>query len=214
MVSNAINCGISNGVLTRNLLGVAVGLALVAATACTTTRPLYDYAAEPDPRKQEFVLGPSDVLRIHVWHNPDLSGDTTVRPDGTISLPLLGDVRAAGRTAADVRSEISKRLQAYVKDDANNVTISITTLNSYRFVVNGNVEHMGAFTSPRYVSVSEAIALAGGPNRFASPDETVIIRDDPGKGKKRIPIDYPAILKGTHPEHDLILLAGDTVYVP
>lgn len=196
------------------LSALVVGLLGVAAGACTTTRPFYDYTAEPDPRKQEFVLGPSDVLRIHVWHNPDLSGDTTVRPDGTISLPLLGDLKAAGRTAADVRGEISKRLQAYVKDDANNVTVSITTLNSYRFVVNGNVEHMGAFTSARYVSVSEAIALAGGPNRFADADDTVIIRDDPGKGKKRIPIDYPAILKGTHPEQDLILLAGDIVYVP
>jgi polysaccharide export outer membrane protein len=198
----------------RKLLGLTAGLFAVAATACTTTRPFYDYTAEPDPRKQEFILGPSDVLRINVWHNPDLSGDATVRPDGTISLPLLGDVRAAGRTAADVRAEISKRLQAYVKDDANNVTVSIATLNSYRFVVNGNVEHTGSFTSTRYVSVSEAIALAGGPNRFASADETVIIRDDPGKGKKRIPIDYPAILKGTHPEQDLILVAGDIIYVP
>lgn len=198
----------------RKLLAHTVGLLAIAAAACTTTRPFYDYTGEPDPRKQEFLLGPSDVLRIHVWHNPDLSGDTTVRPDGTISLPLLGDLKAAGRTAADVRGEIAKRLQAYVKDDANNVTVSITALNSYRFVVNGNVEHMGAFSSARYVSVSEAIALAGGPNRFASADETVIIRDDPGKGKKRIPVDYLAILKGTHPEQDLILLAGDIVYVP
>lgn len=198
----------------RKLLGLVVGLLTLAATACTTTRPFYDYAAEPDPRKQEFILGPSDVLRIHVWHNPDLSGDATVRPDGTISLPLLGDVRAAGRTAADVRAEIAKRLQAYLKDDANNVTISLGTINSYRFVVNGNVEHMGVFTSNKYVTVSEAIALAGGPNRFASADDTVIIRDDPGKGKKRIPVDYPGILKGKHPEQDLTLLAGDMVYIP
>jgi polysaccharide export outer membrane protein len=64
------------------------------------------------------------------------------------------------------------------------------------------------------VTVSEAIALAGGPNRFADPDKIIIIRDDPVKGKKRIPIDYPAILKGTHPEQDLPLLAGDIVYIP
>ncbi len=64
------------------------------------------------------------------------------------------------------------------------------------------------------MTVSEAIALAGGPNRFADADDTVIIRDDPAKGKKRIPIDYPAILKGNDPEQDLILLAGDIVYVP
>ena len=199
--------------LMRKLSGLVFGL-VAGAIACATTHPLYDYAAEPDPRKQEFILGPSDVLRVNVWRNPDLSGEATVRPDGTISLPLVGDVRAAGRPAGEVRAEISKRLQAYLKDDANNVTIAISAINSYRFVVNGNVEHTGVFASNRYVTVSEAIALAGGPNRFASADDAVIIRDEPGKGKKRIPIDYPAILKGTHPEQDLPLVAGDIVYVP
>jgi polysaccharide biosynthesis/export protein len=204
-------------VLMRRLSGVAVALlaALGAGCAgCATTGPPYDYAAEPDPRKQEFTLGPSDVLRVNVWRNPELSGDVTIRPDGNVSLPLVGDVRAAGRSAGEVRADIAKRLQAYLKDEADNVTVSIATINSYRFVVNGNVERMGVFTSNRYVTVSEAIALAGGPNRFASADEAVIIRDDPGKGKKRIPINYPAILKGTHPEHDLPLLAGDIVYIP
>jgi polysaccharide export outer membrane protein len=139
----------------------------------------------------------------------------TVRPDGTIALPLVGEIPAAGRSAAQVKAEISKKLQTFVKDDANNVTVSVTAINSYRFVVNGNVEHTGVFASNRYVTVSEAVALAGGPNRFANPDETVIIRLDPStNGKKRIPIDYPAILKGTHPEQDLPLVAGDVVWVP
>ena len=198
----------------RKLPGCALVLALSLA-ACTTPRPLYDYTAEPDPRKQEFLLGPSDVIRVSVWHNPDLSADVTVRPDGTIALPLVGEIPAAGRSAAQVKAEISKKLQTFVKDDANNVTVSVTAINSYRFVVNGNVEHTGVFASNRYVTVSEAVALAGGPNRFANPDETVIIRLDPStNGKKRIPIDYPAILKGTHPEQDLPLVAGDVVYVP
>jgi len=199
----------------RKVLRFSCAAALVAAlAACVTTRPPYDYAGEPDPRTHDFILGPSDVLRVNVWRNPELSGDVTIRPDGTVSLPLIGDVKAAGRTTPEVRTEISEKLRAYVKDDANNVTVSISTINSYRFVVNGNVEHTGAFNSNHYVTVSEAIALAGGPNRFASPDDTVIIRVDPAKGKKRIPIDYPAILKGTHPEHDLTVLAGDIVYVP
>jgi polysaccharide biosynthesis/export protein len=198
----------------RKLLGLAIVTLGLSAAACTTTRPFYDYASEPDPRKQEFVLGASDVLRVNVWKNPELTVDVTIRPDGTISLPLVGDVCAAGRTAADVRAEIVKRLATYLKDDANNITVSITTISSYRFLVNGNVERMGVFTSNRYVTVTEAIALAGGPNRFANPDETVIIRDDGSGKKKRIPIDYPAILKGKHPEQDLTLLAGDTVYIP
>jgi polysaccharide export outer membrane protein len=200
----------------RRVLRLATALLVAAGVAaCNTTRPLYDYANEPDPRKQEFILGPSDVLRVNVWRNPELSGDVPVRPDGTISMPLVGDVKAAGRSASEVRAEISKKLQAYIKDlEANNVTVSISAINSYRFVVNGNVEHTGVFTSSHYVTVAEAIALAGGPNRFASANEAVIIRDDPGKPKKRIPIDYLSILKGTHPEMDLPLVAGDIVYVP
>lgn len=197
--------------------GLAVTLVVIAAglVACNTTRPLYDYASEPDPRKQEFVLGPSDVLRVNVWRNPELSGDVPIRPDGSISLPLVGDIRASGRTAGDVRGEIWKKLQAFIKDlESNNVTVSVSSINSYRFVVNGNVEHTGVFTSNHYVTVAEAIALAGGPNRFASANEAVIIRDDPGKPKKRIPVDYLSILKGTHPEMDLPLLANDIVYVP
>ena len=199
----------------RTLAALVLGvLATVAgAGACTPKAPFYDYAAEPDPRLRPFVLGPSDVLRVNVWKNVDLSGDVMVRPDGTIVLPLIGEVRAAGRTATDVRSEIAKRLEAFVKEDANNVTVSVSAINSYRFVVNGNVERIGAYTSNHYVTVSEAIALAGGPNRFADPDRTIIIREDV-KGKKRIPIDYPAILKGTHPEQDLPLVAGDVVWIP
>src|SRR6476619_2812610 len=73
-------------------------------SACGHKQPRYDYAAEPDPRKQEYVIGPSDVLRISVWRNPDLSGDAIVRPDGTITLPLVGDLRAAGRTPGQIRA--------------------------------------------------------------------------------------------------------------
>jgi polysaccharide export outer membrane protein len=181
--------------------------------ACATVHH-YDYASEPDPRKQPFILGPSDVLRVNVWHNPDLSGDVTVRPDGNISLPLVGEVPAAGRTPEQVRGDVSQKLQIYLKDDANNVTVSVGTINSYRYVVSGNVEHPGVFTSNHYVTVSEAVTQAGGPNRFADASETVIIRLDPSGGKKRIPVDYPGILKGKHPEEDLPLVAGDTVYVP
>lgn len=191
-----------------------IGLACLWGLSCATVHPYYDYASEPDPRKKEFLLGPADVVRINVWKNPDLSVDATVRPDQTISMPLIGDVRAGGRTTADLRAEIAQRLTAFVKDETATVTVSVQTINSYRFVVTGNVEHSGEFTATHYVTVSEAIALAGGANRFASPESTIIIRPDPQRGLKRIPVDYPAILSGAHPEQDLALMAGDTIYIP
>jgi len=177
-------------------------------------RSTYDYSREPDPRKHEFVIGPSDVLRVSVLHNPDVSVDTTVRPDGTITMPLVGDIKAAGRPVSEVRTEIATKLQRFLKDDGSIVTLAVVSINSYRFVVSGNVEHPGVYGATRYVLVSEAIALAGGPNKFASPEQTVLIRPAEGTGPRRIPIDYPGIVAGRFPEQDLVVLPGDQLVVP
>jgi polysaccharide export outer membrane protein len=159
-------------------------------------------------------LGPSDVLRIAVWKNADLSSDAQVRPDGTITLPLIGELRAAGKTAAQLRDEVAQRLSTYVKNDAVTVTVAVTAVNSYRFTVSGNVEKGGSFASVQYVTVTEGIALAGGANRFATAEDAVIMRTGKDGVVKRIPVDYPAILKGERPEQNLVLLPGDVLYVP
>jgi len=183
---------------------------------CATVQPPYDYSSEPDPRKHDYVLGPSDVLRISVWHNPDLSADPVVRPDGTITLPLIGDLRAAGLTPNEIRQQIEQRLKTFVKDEAAIVTVAVSAINSYRFVVSGNVEKAGVYSATHFVTVSEAITLAGGPNRFASAERTTIIRT-PSAGAavpRRIPVDYPQILSGKRADEDLVIVAGDNVYVP
>jgi polysaccharide export outer membrane protein len=89
----------------------------------------------------------------------------------------------------------------------------VVEVNSYRFTVAGNVEHPGLFTSRYYLTVSEAIALAGGPNRYASTQEVVVVRFG-ARGPERIQIDYDGILSGRSPEQDIVLLAGDAVRVP
>jgi polysaccharide export outer membrane protein len=187
---------------------------LLLGAGCATTHGPYDYSKEPDPRKGEFVLGPSDVLRITVWRNTELSTEAVVRPDGTISMPLVGDLRATGRTSVQLREEIVQRLRAYLKDESAIVTVAVTAIHSYRFVISGNVEHPGVFSANHFVTVTEALAMAGGPNRFADAGGTVIIRHDPDGSIRRIPIDYPGVLKGTKANENLPLLAGDTIYVP
>jgi polysaccharide export outer membrane protein len=194
----------------RRLLVLSIAWAL----GCVHTQHHYDYASEPDPRRQEYIIGASDVLRISVWHNPDLSGDAVVRPDGTITLPLIGDLRAAGRTSEQIRVELTQRLGAFIKDESAIATIAVTGINSYRFTVSGNVEHPGTFVSTHYVTVLEAMTLAGGPNRFATPEDTVITRTEGKRGRRRIPIDYTEVLSGNRPEQDLPLISGDTIYVP
>jgi polysaccharide export outer membrane protein len=191
-------------------LGVGLGLLLLGCVATGPATP-FDYSTEPDPRKSEFVVGVSDSLHITVWKNPELSTDARVRPDGTITMPLLGDLRASGRTPSQLREDIRTRMAAFVKDEGAAVSVAVTEVNSYRFTVAGNVEHGGVFTSRTYVTVAEAVAMAGGPNKFASPDRTVLVR---GTGGRRIPVDLEQVRSGLHPEQDLALLAGDTIFVP
>jgi polysaccharide export outer membrane protein len=176
--------------------------------------PAYDYTQEPDPRKTEFVIGASDGVRITVWKNPELSTEATVRPDGTITIPLLGDVQAVGKTPSQLRDVITRKLSAFIKDETATVTVALTNIASYRFTVAGNFEHPGIFNQRYYVQVAEAIAMAGGINRFANPHKLVIIRQDPQHKVRRIPVDYERVSSGEHPEENLCLLAGDTLYAP
>ncbi len=186
---------------------------LVLLSACATTSR-YDYSTEPDPRRGEYVIGVADQLSIRVWKTPELSTEATVRPDGTITMPLIGDLTADGRTPSELKGEITRQLAKFVRDEGAVVTIAVTGVNSYSFTVGGNVEHPGVFNSRKYVTVLEAMQLAGGPNRFASPKETKLLRRD-RKGKVRvIPINYPAVLDDTQPEANLVLLAGDQLFVP
>ena len=171
----------------------------LSVVGCATPLPGFDYSKEPDPRKSEFVVGPSDVLRINVWKTPDLSVEVTVRPDGTITLPLIGDVTAAGRTA-------------FLRDD-NPVEVIVETVNSYRFTVAGNVEKSGMFTTKHYVTVTEAVALAGGPNRYADLDQVLILRQSP-TGARSIPVNIKEIYSGRHPEMDVVILKEDRIFVP
>jgi polysaccharide export outer membrane protein len=157
------------------------------------------------------VIGVADVVRVGVWKDESLSADAIVRPDGTITMPLVGELRAAGRTAAELQKDASQRLTTLVKDAA--VTVSVTEINSYRFTVAGNVEHPGLFSARYYLTVSEALALAGGPNRYADTDEVVVVRAVNGN-LLRIPINYDDILAGRSPEQDIVILSGDSVRVP
>lgn len=189
-----------------------LGAMAIGLTGCAGIQA-FDYEREPDPRREEFVIGVGDVIRINVWHMPDLSADAKVRPDGTLTMPLIGDMKAAGRTPSVLRAEIEIGLKAYVKDDSARVTVAVSDVNSYHFTVAGYAERQGSFSSNRFLTVTEALALAGGASRFASPSKAVIIRPSAG-GPRRIPVNLDAIYKGTRPEMNIVVLSGDTIYLP
>jgi polysaccharide biosynthesis/export protein len=193
---------------------VCSALVLAAlAFGCGPKVPTYDYASEPDPRKLEYTLGVGDGLNINVWEQPNFSTTATIRPDGTITMPLIGDLKAAGETPSSLREAIKARLADFLKN--SEVTIAVTESVSYRFTVSGEVAHAGVFNSAYYVTVAEAIALAGGFTRFARRNEMVLMRRDARSGEIRhIPLFYDLLASGKRPDMNLVLISGDSLYVP
>jgi polysaccharide export outer membrane protein len=188
-------------------------IAFAATLGCVSATAGYDYKKEYDPRGHEYVIGVGDTIQVNVFHQPDLSGPNTVRPDGIITMPLVGDVSVAGKTPTVVREDVKKAIARFVKDESAVVTVSVVNSNSYRFVVSGNVGHPGSFSEHYYVTISEALAMAGGMGRFAG-DSIVVYRADPKGMLREIPINYAELTSGKHPEQDIIIVAGDTVFVP
>jgi len=192
-----------------------VALVAALASSCGPRAPEYDYSKEPNPRRSEFVIGVADALQINVWKNEHLSAAATVRPDGTITMPLIGDVQAAGKTPSQLKQEIQKRVAEFIKlDSSTTITVAVTAINSYRFTVSGEVGQPGIHTSTAYVTVAEAIALAGGFTRFAKRDDIVLMRRNQAGAIRRIPIAYSLIANGQYPEMNLTVLAGDSIFVP
>jgi polysaccharide export outer membrane protein len=171
----------------------------------------YAYGKEYDPRKHEYVIGVTDLVSIQVYKSPDISLMAgMVRPDGVVTIPLVGDVIVAGKTPSVVREELKKRFSEYVKDATVNITVA--GFNSYRFLVSGFVNKPGSYSQKFFVTISEALAMAGGPNKFAG-DQVVIYRADKDGHVREIPVSYKMIMAGKRPEMDVCIVAGDSVVV-
>lgn len=210
----ALRAGTIVTAVTAKVLVIAAAVAGLLAPGCGASLPNYDYTKEPNPRRSEFVIGISDDLMITVWKNQQLTTAATVRPDGTITMPLVGDVTAAGKTPSQLRQEIQGRLAEYIKLEGSEITIAVTGVNSYRFTVSGEVGQPGIYTAKVYVTVAEAIALAGGFTRFADRDDIVLMRRDEKGQIRKIPIVYSLIASGEAPQMNLVVLPGDSLFVP
>ncbi len=191
---------------------------LVLVVACVACGPNQHgdvkYTTYPGPPK-ELVLGVSDVVQINVWEQKDLTTEATIRPDGTITMPLVGDLPARGKTPSQLRDVIKAALQGFLKLQAGNeVTVSVKAYNSYAFTVNGEGLAAGLYTSTKYLRAADAIALAGGPTRFAKRSDIRILRID-GKGDQlSIPIDFDLVASGKRPDMNIWIMAEDVIYIP
>jgi polysaccharide export outer membrane protein len=160
----------------------------------------------------DFLIGPGDVLAINVWKEAEISRIVPVRPDGRISLPLIGELQSSGQTPKQLEAEITKRLKDFVADPS--VTVVVQEIRSQKFNVLGMVTHPGSYPLAKPMTVVDAIATAGGFRDFAKQRDIYVLRHDPSGKQTRLPFNYKDVIKGLHPEQNVELQTSDTVVVP
>jgi len=157
-----------------------------------------------------YVIGASDVLVVTVWKQPTLSGSLLVRPDGMISMPLLGDVKASGATPLQLAAEITEKLRKFFQDPT--VSVVLSQVNSKKVFLLGEVQKRGPVDLTSGMTLLQAISSAGGLTDYANTKKIYILRDSMGKQEK-IQVHYKQALKGDG-EFNLPLQSGDTIVVP
>jgi polysaccharide export outer membrane protein len=171
-----------------------------------TSNPAMPAATDP-----EYRIGPQDVVQIDVWKEPEITRTIPVRPDGKISLPLVNDVQASGLTAMQLAGVIRDGLTKYLTNPQ--VTVTVAQINSRRVFVTGEVAHSGALPLLPNMTVLQALSSSGGFTQFAREKNIYVLRVEDGKQVK-LPFNYKAVVKGQHPEQNIILQSGDVIVVP
>ena len=183
-----------------------------AASPAASQRTPNVEATATKAHNDSFVIGNDDVLAINVWKEPDVSRSIPVRSDGKISLPLVGEVQATGRTPLKLEQEIAARLKNYIAEPE--VTVIVQQINSQKFNILGMVNRPGSYPINNSATVLDAIALAGGFRDFAKQKSIYILRQNDGGGQTRLQFNYKEVVKGQNPAQNIKLQPHDTIVVP
>jgi polysaccharide export outer membrane protein len=160
----------------------------------------------------DYVIGADDVLAINVWKEPDFSRTLPVRPDGKISLPLIGDIDASGSTPKQLQANIQDRISQYVAKPA--VTVIVQEAKSHRFNIVGEVQKPGTYLLTSKTTILDAIALAGGFRDWAKVKSIYVLRSSPNGSPTKLAFNYKKVIKGDASGQNIQLRTGDTVVVP
>jgi len=158
-----------------------------------------------------YVIGSEDVLKISVWKETELTNTVTVRPDGKISVALLGDVQAAGLTPMQLANHITDELRQYISDPR--VTVVVNTVNSRKIFILGEVLHTGSYNLMPQMTVLQALSSAGGFSQWADLKGIYVLRTENGKQTK-LKFNYRQVIKGHNVSQNVALKPGDTIVVP
>ncbi len=207
------------------LLGILAGLSVAQDTGSSaptappaTASPAQPTAADTTSqaatgaRSEPYVIGAEDVLSIYVWKEPDMTKTVPVRPDGMISLPLVGDVKAVGYTPLQLQEVITESMKKYISDPQ--VTVMVERIGSLSFNIVGEVNHPGYFPLTRRMTVLDAIAMAGGFRDFAKTKKVYVLRTAANGAQERLPFNYKDVIKGKNPQQNIELEPRDTIVVP
>lgn len=197
-------------------LGVACwllsGMLWAQSAAPAATVPGPDAAGAPSALHDDYVIGPEDVLSINVWKEPEISRSVPVRSDGAISLPLVGEVQAGGRTPLQLEKEIAKKLQNYISEPE--VAVMVQEMKSKRFNVLGQVTRPGSYLLTNSTTVLDAIAMSGGFRDFAKQKAIYVLRRNADGTETRLPFNYKDVVKGKNVEQNVKLEPRDSVVIP
>ena len=188
-----------------------------AAPVGTSFNPADGTLQRPETRVAQSVgagyrIGADDVLTINVWHEPEVSRNVPVRPDGRISLPLIGDVRAAGLTPMELQNELEARFAKFLTNP--DVSVIVAEIRSQRINVLGQVLRPGTYPLIPPMSVVDAIADAGGLSEFAKANKAYVLRTLANGSRERIKFRYKDVLNGKRGSRDILLETRDTVVIP
>ena len=198
--------------LTRRFPGCCAALAMAALGASVMQAHAAAPAAPAATTSTEaYTVKPGDVLSISVWKEPDLQGPVLVRPDGSFSFPLAGQMDARGKTVADLQSLVTERLRKYISDPV--VTVSVQEVKGNKVYVLGQVNKPGEFIVNPRVDVMQALSMAGGTTPFAALGDIVILRRS-DSGQQALPFRYADVSRGRNLQQNIVLQAGDVVVVP
>jgi polysaccharide export outer membrane protein len=202
------------GIVVLLLFATLTG-SLGAQAATTGAAQPANVPADATPSKahdDSFVIGNDDVLMVSVWNEPNITRSVPVRSDGRISLPLAGEVQAAGRTPLKLEEDITAKLKSYIAEPE--VTVIVQQINSQKFNILGMVNRPGSYSIANSATVLEAIALAGGFRDFAKQTKIYVLRQNRDGSQTRLPFNYKDVVKGKNSEQNVKLQPRDTIFVP
>src|SRR6266852_1397929 len=165
----------------------------------------------PEIKPDEYTIGESDVLRVNVWKEPEVSQTVVVRTDGSISMPLINEVKVAGMTPLVTQQVIADKLKAFLTNPQ--VTVTVMEIHSKHALITGEVARPGGYPLNTETNVMQLIAQAGGFTPFAKKGEIVVLRSEKGK-QERIKFKYKDVISGKKTDQNISLRPGDTVVVP